>query len=496
MTQYIQLFDEAPQQDAKTNSHGLAVKVYLLTSVVVLVVMMLAGLVMRTAQAGWIEVSPDLFYQVMTAHGAGMVGIAALAGAGVMWHFLNRYVELSHFIIWLNYVLFMLGVVLILGAIFVGGYAGGWTFLWPLPAQSMGQWSAHAAAAFVVGLILIGVGFLAFYFDAAIGIKKRYGSLLQGLGIDQLMSGRVNPDHPPTVVASSMVIIINTLGTLVGAVVLIVTLCNLYFPELRISALAAKNMIYFFGHVFINATIYMSVTAVYELLPQYAKRPWKVSRPFLAAWACVTLFVMAVYPHHLLLDTVMPSWLLAMGQVVSYLSGIPVLLVTAYGALVLIYRSGFQWAAASRWLVLSMFGWSAGVIPAIVDGTIHINKVMHNTMWVPGHFHFYLLVGLLPMLIGFCLHVFRGRLDFNESIERVVFWVYAAGSVVFCVAFLLGGWASVPRRWAQHIAEWQLYDSVGSIAALTVVLATAALAVGITKRIVLGGAHNEHGDAA
>ena len=45
--------------------------------------------------------------------------------------------------------------------------------------------------------------------------------------------------------------------------------------------------IYFFGHVFINATIYMSVMAVYELLPLYAKRPWKISRPFLAAWACV-----------------------------------------------------------------------------------------------------------------------------------------------------------------------------------------------------------------
>lgn len=496
MTSIAQVVGTPAERTSTRDSSALTVKVYLLTSVVVIVVMMLAGLLMRTAQAGWIELAPDLFYQVMTAHGAGMVGIAALAGAGVMWHFLHRYVQLSSFIIWLNYALFMLGVVFILGAIFVGGYAGGWTFLWPLPAQSMGQWSAHAAAAFVVGLILIGVGFLAFYFDAAIGIKRRYGSLMQGLGIDQLLTGRVDPNHPPTVVASSMVIIINTLGTLVGAVVLIVTLCNLYFPELRISALVAKNMIYFFGHVFINATIYMSVTAVYELLPQYAGRPWKVSRPFLAAWACVTLFVMAVYPHHLLLDTVMPRWLLAVGQVVSYLSGIPVLLVTAYGALVLVYRSGFQWAAASRWLVLSMFGWSAGVIPAIVDGTIHINKVMHNTMWVPGHFHFYLLLGLLPMLIGFCLHVFRGRLDFNEALERAVFWAYAASSVAFSLAFLVGGWASVPRRWAQHLAEWQTYDRAGTVAALVVVLATAALAAGIGRRIAAGARQDGYRNVA
>lgn len=487
-----------PQTPARPLPAGgsLAVKLYLATSFVVFLLMMLAGVAMRVAQAGWVELPPDLFYQVMTVHGAGMVGISALAGAGVMWFFLHRYVELSGSIVWLNYALFLLGVVLILGSIFIGGYAGGWTFLWPLPAQSMGQWSAHAAAAFIGGLILIGVGFLAFYFDAAVAISRRYGGLLRGLGLDQLISGRIDPTHPPTIVASSMVIIINTLGTLVGAVVLVVTLANLYFPELRISALLAKNLIYFFGHVFINATIYMSVIAVYELLPLYAKRSWKVSRPFLAAWACVTLFVMAVYPHHLLLDTVMPNWLLALGQVVSYLSGIPVLLVTAYGAMLLIYRSDIEWKAPARWLVLSMFGWSAGVIPAIVDGTIHVNKVMHNTMWVPGHFHFYLLVGLLPMLIGFSLHVFGSRRPFNEAVERFVFWVYAAATVLFSVAFLLGGWASVPRRWAQHAEHWQPFDHFGSVAALAVFVAMLALTIGIVRRIATGTRPAVHPDEA
>jgi cytochrome c oxidase subunit 1 len=93
----------------------------------------------------------------MTAHGAGMVGISGLAGAAIMWHYLNQKVALSQQVLYLNYGLFLLGVVLILGGIFWGGYAGGWTFLWPLPAKSMGVWSVHAAASFVLGLILGGV---------------------------------------------------------------------------------------------------------------------------------------------------------------------------------------------------------------------------------------------------------------------------------------------------------------------------------------------------
>ncbi|WP_310626520.1 cbb3-type cytochrome c oxidase subunit I [Limnohabitans sp.] len=476
--------------ESKDTSFG--VKLYLGTSMVVVLLMMVVGLLMRAAQAGWIDIPADIFYQLMTTHGAGMVGISGLAGASIMWHFLSRHVHLSRTVLYINYGLFLSGVVLILGSIFWGGYAGGWTFLWPLPAKSMGLWSADAAASFISGLLLIGVGFLIFNLDAGLAITRRYGSVLRGLGLDQLLSGEIRSDHPPTVVASSMVIIVNTLGILSGAVVLVVTLANLYFPELVINPLLAKNLIYFFGHVFINATIYMSVIAVYELLPVYAGRPWKVSRPFYAAWAAATVFVMAVYPHHLLLDAVMPAPLLVLGQIVSYLSGIPVLLVTAYGALLLVYRSGIQWQVPALWLMLAMFGWAGGVIPAIVDGTIQINKVMHNTMWVPGHFHFYLLIGLLPMVIGFGLHITSAHKALNVQLQRTFFFLYFAGAVAFSVAFLAGGWASVPRRWAQHWPEWMAYDQVGSLAAMVVIVAMVGVVIALVRRLL----ERNHGTTA
>lgn len=478
-----------------SRSAQLAIKLHLGISLLVLLLMMLAGLAMRTSQASWMELPPTLFYQIMTVHGAGMVGISALAGAGIMWYFLRKYVVLTDAVLWANLGLFLSGVVLILGAVFVGGYAGGWTFLWPLPAKSGGIWSAHAAAGFVGGLILIGLGFLAFYFDAALAITRRYGGLLRGLGFDQLISGKIDLSHPPTIVASTMVIIVNTLGTLVGAVVLVVTLANLYVPTFGIDALVAKNMIYFFGHVFINATIYMSVMAVYELLPLYAGRPWKVSRPFYAAWAAVTLFVMAVYPHHLLLDSVMPKSLLILGQVISYLSGIPVLLVTVWGALTLVHRSGMSWKAPARWLMLSLLGWSVGVIPAIVDGTLRVNQVMHNTLWVPGHFHFYLLVGLLPMIIGFCMHVFADRLKGHAKIEGPIFWTFASAASVFCWSFLIAGWDSVPRRWATHEAQWMSYDQWGSAAALLVILPMVLIVARGLRAVIARSDINDHGVA-
>src|SRR5579863_6148970 len=257
-------------------SARVAVLAYLVVSGIVLLLMMLLGLIMRIAQAQWINISPSFFYVIMTMHGAGMVGIAGLSGAAVMWHFVRRHVPVSTAVFVTNLVFFLLGAALILGAGFIGGFAAAWTFLFPLPAYSVGLWSVNAAASYLVGLLLIGVGFLLLYLDIARGILSVYGSLGAALGVKQAFGfapEKLGP--PPAVAASTMVLIVNILGILLGAAILVVSLVNLYVPSFTVNALVAKNMIYFFGHVFINATIYMAVIAVYEILPVYTHRPWK-----------------------------------------------------------------------------------------------------------------------------------------------------------------------------------------------------------------------------
>jgi cytochrome c oxidase subunit 1 len=226
----------------------------------------------------------------------------------------------------------------------------------------------------------------------------------------------------------------------------------------------------------------MAVMAVYELLPHYTGRPWKVSRAFLAAWLIGVFVVTSVYPHHLLMDGAMPRWAMALGQIVSYLSGLPVLAVTAWGVLANIARSGMRWRLPAAFLVLGVAGWSVGVVPAVVDGTIVVNQVMHNTLWVPGHFHTYLLLGLLPMLFGFMLHTVH--LDAAPAaLDRAAFWVYTLAGAVFCLSFLYGGLHSVPRRFAEHAPQWLASASVGSLAALFVVLAAAWVVMRVLLRL-------------
>ena len=469
-----------PDSEALPARERTVLNLYLVSTLMLFILLMAFGLAMRLAQGAWIAIAPNIFYQIMTAHGAGMVGTVGLASSAVMWFFLRKYVRLSLPMFVANYVFFMLGAALLLGATFIGQYAGAWTFLYPLPVHSMGVWTVGAAAVFMLGYLLIGVGFLLFYLDAMRAVIRVYGNLGRALGLQWLFGGTIDKAHPGTVVASTMVIIVNSLGILGGAVVLVMSLVNAYVPDFVLSALFTKNLIYFFGHVFINSSIYMAVIGVYELLPRYTGRPWSVSRPFLWAWAANTVLVLIVFPHHLLMDFAMPRWAMVIGQVASHAEGLPVFAVIAYGALTNIYRSGLRWRMPSMLVVLAMFGWAAGIVPAIIDGTISVNRVMHNTLWVPGHFHFYLLLGVLPMLLAFMYHLIGERADRpDRGGDRLGLAVYLLGGLTFVSMFLAGGHASEPRRYAVHFVEWRPYDRVASIGAVLVISAMLLFAVRI-----------------
>lgn len=467
MSQSATDFHHTPQEGA--------VRLTMVLAGAVLLLMMLVGTTMRAAQGDLITLEPALFYQLLTAHGAGMVGTAGLTGAAILWYFVGRHVPLIAGVFWAFLGLFLLGVVLILSAIFIGGFGGAWTFLFPLPANSGGAWGTNAAATFLLGYVAIGVAFLLLYIEVGRKLIGAYGGIGGALGWP-LLAGRVAVDEapPPTVIAAMATTVFNTIGTVIGAAVLAASLVNLYLPAFQVDALLAKNMIYFFGHVFINASIYMAVIAVYEIIPEYTGTPWKASRVFVLAWSAVMLFVMAVYPHHLLQDTVMPGWALVTGQVVSYLSGVPLLAVTAFSLIVYLRKSSsMRWDLASALLVLGVAGWSVGSVPAIIDGMISVNKVMHNTQWVPGHFHIYLILGEIAMAFGFMAWLVKNNTAAAGNINWTGFFAYLVGGVGFTVIFLISGAASVPRRWAVHAPEWLLQDRIATGFALLVVLGAA-----------------------
>jgi cytochrome c oxidase subunit 1 len=156
----------------------------------------------------------------------------------------------------------------------------------------------------------------------------------------------------------------------------------------------------------------------------------------------------------------------------------PVFLVTIIGGLSLIYRSGMRWSAPATLMALGLWGWVFGGLGALVEATIGVNQVMHNTLWVPAHFHTYYLLGAVAFDWAFLYHLI---IELSGSIEshwsKVAAWLYGTGGIGFVLMFFLSGADGVPRRYAVHLPQWQVFAqlTIPFIIILTIGIAWLAL---------------------
>jgi len=413
-------------------------------------ILILLGIFLRTVQAGGLTGLQSWFYPLMTLHGVGMVGVWYVASMASLSDVLSRHVTPSALIGRIALIGTLIGVVLLLACVFLGRFAAGWYFLYPLPFK--GEWPAWSTVIFLLSLTVLGATWLIWSLDLLRAIAKRY-TLSQALGWHYL-AGRSEPVLPPAVLITTVSLIAGVAALLSGVIVL-----ALYYIELLAGtandALLMKNITFFFGHTLVNLSMYLGVAVVYEVLPAYAGRPWKTNRIVAISWNCVLLIVLFAYFHHLYMDFVQPGILQTIGQVASYASAIPAAVVTIFGALLLVYRARMRWNLASLLLYLGLAGWAIGGVGAVIDSTISANLRLHNTLWVPAHFHTYFLAGLVFMVVGYFYHRCQEMAELPESagVQKLAVVLMVIGAYGLFAAFYFAGAYSVPRRYAAYPAE-------------------------------------------
>jgi cytochrome c oxidase subunit 1 len=244
-----------------------------ITGVVLFAAMGVLGLVMRLTQADMIGVSPAWFYRILTLHGAGMLAGALLAMMGALWFVLRADVALGVGRMLAAYAAILLGAVAVVVSTMIGGFAAAWTMLSPLPFLSVGQWSTWATVCFLVGIFLVGTGFLIYCVDVLEQCTRTYGGIVRTLGID-FLRGRDEAPPPPQVIGATVVSISGLAASAVGTTIGLALVVRSLDSGTQIDALWAKNLTFFFGHTIANLIMYIAAGVIYGLVPRYTGLPW------------------------------------------------------------------------------------------------------------------------------------------------------------------------------------------------------------------------------
>ncbi len=422
------------------------------TFMVVFPLLITLGLLMRLNQGEDISLNPGTFYTLMTLHGLGMAGLLFTFSFAGLWYLVGtRHAKLNIGVGYFVFTLVLIGVIGLAIATLIGKFGPGWYMLYPLPFIGA-NWPTWSTGLAIISLIILGVAWLVGIIHLVSAMSKEYGGFGNIMGWQYLRKRKEGErDLPPIVMITTISLVPGLLAYLVGAAMLFMYLMQFFEPSLHFNPLLMKNMVMFFGHTLVNITLYCCVGWVYALFPEYTGREWKTDKVLVLSWNATFIFITFAYFHHLYMDFVQPTALQYIGQIVSYSSAIPATAITMFGVISQIYHSKVKWGIIPISFLIGAAGWAIGGFSAVVDSTIAVNTVLHNTLWVPAHFHTYMVGGVVIFILGFLFYLSHTKEEQEkDKTAKIGFWIFVIAAHSFIAMFYSGGMDSIPRRYSDY----------------------------------------------
>lgn len=485
-------YDDSPHIDAAVRARtDRLVRRFWWTSTVFLLIAGLLGLFLRAYQADIVDLDPNLWYAMMTAHGLGaFVAWAAFFLMGSLFWLLARlgfplrtfvFAELSYW----TMVIGTLGVVL---STLVAGFAASWVALYPLPFYSAGQWGDAATGIFSFSVLLAGVSIITWSVALIIAVTGPaiasvgngwFTRLGHALGFGLLWPSRFPstrklpyPIVPITVIAINMFFM-----TLPFAVLLVQMVIQSIDNSITIDPQLAKNLLWAFGHPVVYLLLFPVVALLYYFIPRYAKREMVAGRVLVVAWVIALLSNMFLWAHHMYMDYPDSGPQQTLNLVHEPIT-FAITLVSAlslFGLGATIYRSDFEWTAGSKFLIAGIIGWLTAGFQGVINADIQFNEMIHNTLWVVGHFHHMALLGMGMVVFGVMYagipNLFH-RPVHSQRLAEVHLWGMLIGGYGWVICWLVQGLDGAPRRWDKLPSEYDFWTalSIPFIAVLTVAM--------------------------
>jgi len=418
-------------------------------AIVILLIGGLAALAVTLTRWPAMHMLPaDKFYQLLTSHGVNMLIFWIISFEMAILYFcsstLLRCRLATPRIAWLGFVLMVTGIVVNNLAVMNGDASVMMTSYVPMPANPN----------FYLGLILFAVGALlgCFVFLGTLVIAKE----------EKTYEGSI-----PLVTFGALTACIIAVFTIAsGAIILIPTYMWSQGWISHIDPVMYRLVWWALGHSSQQINVAAHVAVWYAIASiVFGAKPLseKVSR---TAFFLYIAFLQIASAHHLLVDPGISSeWKIFNTSYAMYLAVLASMVhgLTVPGAIEVAQRSKgftkglFEWLRKAPWgnpvfsgMFISLVGFGfLGGISGVVMGTEQINIIVHNTIYVPGHFHATVVIGTtlaFMSLTYFLIPVLFRRQVMFPGVAKWQPYLFGIGMAVFSTVLMGAGTLGVARR--------------------------------------------------
>jgi cytochrome c oxidase subunit 1 len=488
-------------------THRTVVLLLLIIPTVLLVLGIYHGLMQVLYRAGIIQATAVLgmdYYQGLTLHGV----VNALVfttffevafGYVVIAYFLRR--RCNGAVTWLAFAIMLAGTLMAAAAILSGSASVLYTFYPPLKASPL----------FYIGAALLVVGSWIPYFQ--------WISVYLGWRRDD--PARQTPLAVVGMLATFTIWLFATLPLAYEVIVQLIPWSLGWTPTVNV--VLARTLFWFFGHPLVYFWLLPAYVMFYVMLPQLAGGKLYSDA---AARLAFMLFIVLSVPvgiHHQFADPGIARSYKWLHGILTFLVALPSFITAFTLAASLEYaarlRGGsglFGWWRKlpyfdrDRYLFAYFFAglllFVFGGITGIINSSVAMNNVVHNTAWIPGHFHTTVGGPVFLSFIGmtlFLLAQLTGRRVRLLTLNLWVPYLWCAGTLVFSVGFSVAGLLGQPRRTNLGLSysqpgsplfqpAWEPWSQLGAVGGVVMTLAMLCFFI-VLVATLLGSRQDEPG---
>lgn len=410
----------------------------------------IAGLLQALEHSGRFDIPFGLgYYQLLTAHGILMaivfttMFILGFFHSGIAISTGGELVAGSRALAWAGFWTMILGGILIVVPILTGDASVLYTFYAPM----------QAAPAFYIGLALFVVG----TWISAGGMYWQYASWRQ------TTTAQVTPLFTFMAITTMLVWQVATLGV-AAEVILQLIPWSLGWVD-TVDVLLSRTLFWFFGHPLVYFWLMPAYVAWYLVMPKLIGGRVFSDNLARLSFLMLLLFSVPVGLHHQLMEPgISEGWkFVQVGLTMAV--AIPSLM-TAFALFGTMeragrargYRGAFGWLRGLPWkdarfaaLFVGMLTFIPGGAGGMILASYNLNQVVHNTIYVTGHFHLTVATAVALTFIGVAYwlvpHAAGRRITPRANRWMLVqVYTWAAGMLVMSGAMHIVGLMGAPRR--------------------------------------------------
>ncbi|HEU0111098.1 MAG TPA: cbb3-type cytochrome c oxidase subunit I [Flavisolibacter sp.] len=101
------------------------------------------------------------------------------------------------------------------------------------------------------------------------------------------------------------------------------------------------------------------------------------------------------------------------------------------------------------YLICGLFIFIFGGLTGIVNASSELNNTIHNTAWLPGHFHMTVAGPVFLAIVGMSLYIYSksaGKKIFMPKVAVIIPYLWTIGILIFSTGLSWGGLIGEPRR--------------------------------------------------